>query len=309
MIVVTGGAGFVGSNLIAGLETDGRKGLVVCDRLGSGTKWRNIAKRDIATIIAPGELMSFLDNTGAPIEAIFHLAEDPDGADPDVDALLQANYHASAELWAWCAGNGVRMIYGSTAETYGDGGNGFDDDIAEAALARLRPNSARGWTRHLFDRAVARTIAAGSRCPPQWAGLKLFDAYGPNEYHFDESASLPLRAWRGESGLPDTRRDHVWVGDCVAVMIWLLDNPDVSGLLNLGTGEARATADVIAPVAAKRPIKHHAEPLHAGDGYQYFTQASLNRLRGAGYDAPFTTLEDGVARYLGDFLTRDDPYL
>ena len=309
MIVVTGGAGFVGSNLIAGLEAAGRKGLVVCDRLGGAAKWRNIAKRDIATIIAPGELMAFLEDTGAPIEAVFHLAEDADDADADVDALLQANYHASAELWAWCAGNGVRLIYCSTAETYGDGADGFEDDIAEAALARLKPGSAIGWTRHLFDRAVARTVAAGARCPPQWAGLKLFDPYGPNEYHRGAKASLPLKAWRGAARLPDARRDYIWIGDCVAVMIWLLDNPRISGLFNLGTGQARGTAEVTAAVAPEREFELCPAPSHGGDGYQYYTQASMTRLRGAGYDAPLTPLDDGVARYLGDFLAREDPYL
>ena len=132
------------------------------------------------------------------------------------------NYHAAAELWAWCAGNGVRFFYASTAETYGDGSGGFDDDIDEAALARLVPLTARGWTRHMFDRAVARTIAAGSQRPPQWAGLKLFDVYGPNEYHKEAAflAAPAVARHRTADGAESRKSDatFVWVGDCVAVM-------------------------------------------------------------------------------------------
>ncbi len=309
MIVVTGGAGFVGSNLIAGLEARGHTGLVVCDRLGNGVKWRNIAKRDIATIIAPEGLMSFLDETAAPIEAVFHLAEDADGEADDVDELLRRNYHNAATLWAWCAAHGVRLIYASSVETYGNGEAGFEDDIDEAALARLRPSTARGWTRHLFDRAVARTITAGAPRPPQWAGLKLFDPYGPNEYHRDADPSLPLRAWRGRTRLPESRRDRVWVGDCVDVMLWLLDTLEVSGLFNLGTGVARSTAEVVAAVGRAQGEEPEPGFSYSGEDDQCFTQAVLDRLRAAGYTARFTPLEEGVARYVGGFLAHADPYL
>ena len=208
MILVTGGAGFVGSNLIAGLEERGHRGIAVCDRLGDGDRWRNLAKRAVGTVFAPERLTGFLDEAGAAIEAVFHIGFDDD--DTDVDRMLEANYHTAAELWAWCAGNGVRFFYASTAETYGDGSAGFDDDIDEAALARLAPLTARGWTGHMFDRAVARTVAAGSRRPPQWAGLKLFDVYGPNEYHEEEpslAASTVARRRHRRRLDPDVRRD------------------------------------------------------------------------------------------------------
>lgn len=311
MILVTGGAGFVGSNLIAGLEARGHRGIAVCDRLGAGGRWRNLARREVGTVFAPERLSGFLDEAGAAIEAVYHIGFDDDGA--DVDRLLEANYHAAAELWAWCARNGVRFFYASTAETYGDGGAGFDDDIDEAALARLTPMTPRGWTRHLFDRAVARTIAAGSPRPPQWAGLKLFDVYGPNEYHKD-APSLPLLLWRGAAvpGLdPATRRDLVWIGDCVAAMIWLLDNPEVSGLFNLGTGTGRRIAEVAAAVgaAAGRTVEIAPGAASSAGRFGHPTEARMERLRGAGYDAPFLPVEDGVGRYVGDFLSRGDPYL
>lgn len=313
MILVTGGAGFVGSNLIAGLEGRGHRGIAVCDRLGDGDRWRNLAKRAVGTVFAPERLTGFLGEAGAAIEAVFHLGFDDAGA--DVDRMLEANYHAAAELWAWCAGNGVRFFYASTAETYGDGSCGFDDDIDEAALARLVPLTARGWTRHMFDRAVARTIAAGSQRPPQWAGLKLFDVYGPNEYHKEEP-SLPLLLWRSAAGMelnPGIRRDLVWVGDCVAVMTWLLDSPGVSGLFNVGTGIGREIADIVAAVCAAtgRRIEFPEEAAPAGRDVRFghSTEARIDRLRAAGFDSPFLPVEDGVGRYVRDFLSRGDPYL
>ena len=313
MILVTGGAGFVGSNLIAALEERGHRGVAVCDRLGDGERWRNLAKRAVGTVFAPERLTGFLDEAGVAIEAVFHIGFDDGGA--DVDRMLEANYHAAAELWAWCAGNGVRFFYVSTAETYGDGSGGFDDDFDEAALAGLVPLTARGWTRHMFDRAVARTVAAGSRRPPQWAGLKLFDVYGPNEYHKAEP-SLPLLLWRGAAvaGLdPGVKRDLVWIGDCVAVMTWLLDSPDVSGLFNVGTGNGRRIAEVAAVVseATGREIAFpwDTAPADRHARFRHSTEARIDRLRAAGFDAPFLPAEDGVGRYVRDFLSRHDPYL
>ena len=313
MILVTGGAGFVGSNLIAGLEERGHRGIAVCDRLGDGHRWRNLAKRAVGTVFAPERLTGFLDEAGAAIEAVFHFGFDEGGS--DVDRMLDANYHAAAELWAWCAGNGVRFFYASTAETYGDGSAGFDDDVDEAALAALVPTTPRGWSKHLFDRAVARTIAAGSQLPPQWAGLKLFDVYGPNEYHKEEP-SLPLMLWRGTAppGLdPDIRRDLVWIGDCVAAMLWLLDNPDVSGLFNVGTGTSRRIAEIAAAmsVAAERKVELPAGTVSAAPRARFrrSTEARIDRLRAAGFDAPFLPVEDGLGRYVRDFLSCGDPYL
>ena len=304
MILVTGGAGFVGSNLIAGLEARGHRGIAVCDRLGAGGRWRNLAKRAVGTVFAPERLSGFLDEAGRAIEAVYHIGFDDGGA--DADRMLEANYHAAAELWAWCAANGVRLFYASTAETYGDGGAGFDDDIDEAALAALAPSTARGWTKHLFDRAVARTVAAGSPAPPQWAGLKLFDVYGPNEYHKD-APSLPLLLWRGASGEgldPGVRRDLVWIGDCVSAMTWLLDNPEVCGLFNLGTGAARRIDEIAAATAAAAGREIAIAPGDApSERFRHSAEARIGRLRAAGYDAPFLSVEDGIGRYVRDFLS------
>ncbi len=328
MIVVTGGAGFIGSNLLAGLEAAGTRGLVVCDRLGSDDKWRNIAKRDIATIIAPENLIQFLDNTAAPIEAVFHMGAISATTETDVDLILENNFHFPVELWAWCAANSVRLIYASSAATYGGGDQGFDDDASEAAIAALRPLNAYGWSKNLFDRAIARTLAAGGPVPPQWAGLKFFNVYGPNEYHKEGQISVALKNWREiqaggpavlfKSHHPDYAdggqlRDFVWVEDAVEVMLWLLARPDVSGLYNVGTGKARSFADLAGAVcrAAGRPsdITYVDTPLNIRRNYQYFTEARTARLREAGYTAKFTELEKGITRYVRDFLATDDPYV
>jgi ADP-L-glycero-D-manno-heptose 6-epimerase len=327
MIVVTGGAGFIGSNLIAGLEARGIRGVVVCDRLGDDDKWRNLVKRDISTVIAPEKLVEFLDDSGAQVEAVFHLGAVSSTTETDVDWILANNFHFSVDVWRWCARNGVRLIYASSAATYGDGSSGFDDDASELKLAALRPLNAYGWSKNLFDRAVARTVAANGPAPPQWAGLKFFNVYGPNEYHKAGQISVALKLWREiaaggpailfrshNPAYPDggQTRDFVWVGDCVDVMLWLYDQSEVSGLFNVGTGKGRTFADLAALVfeaAGRAPdIRYVDTPIHIRAHYQYFTQAEMNRLRAAGYTAPFTSLERGITRYVRDYLATDDPY-
>jgi ADP-L-glycero-D-manno-heptose 6-epimerase len=328
MIVVTGGAGFIGSNLLAGLEARGARGMVVCDVLGRDDKWRNLAKRDVATIIEPEKLLEFLSDSAAQVEAVFHMGAVSSTTETDVDFILENNFHFSASLWAWCAQAGVRLIYASSAATYGDGALGFDDDASPAALARLRPLNPYGWSKILFDRAVARTVAAGSPTPPQWAGLRFFNVYGPNEYHKQGQISVALKTWREvdaggpavlfRSHHPDYQdggqlRDFVWVGDCVDVMTWLLDNPGVNGLFNVGTGRARSFADLAAAVckASGRAtdITYIDTPPNIRGQYQYFTEARVERLRAAGYAKEFTKLEKGVTKYVQDYLATEDGYV
>jgi ADP-L-glycero-D-manno-heptose 6-epimerase len=328
MIVVTGGGGFIGSNLIAGLEARGVRGVVVCDRLGADDKWRNLVKRDISTIIAPEKLLEFLDGSGAQVEAVFHMGAVSSTTESDVDWILANNFHFSVDVWRWCARNGVRLIYASSAATYGDGSRGFEDDASEPALAALRPLNAYGWSKTLFDRAVARTVAAHGPTPPQWVGLKFFNVYGPNEYHKAGQISVALKLWREiaaggpailfkshNPAYPDggQTRDFVWVGDCVDAMLWLFDRPDVSGLFNIGTGKGRTFADLASLVyeaAGRKPdIRYVETPPGIRANYQYFTQAKMDRLRAAGYTASFTSLERGITRYVREHLATDDPYV
>ena len=329
MIVVTGGAGFIGSNLLAALEESGRHDLVVCDRLGHGDKWRNLAKRELAAIVPPDRLMAFLGDqpSGRPIEAIFHLGAISSTTEPDADLVVQSNFTLTIQLWDWCAERGVTFIYASSAATYGAGEAGFDDDGSVAGLASLRPLNAYGWSKHLVDRRIARLIEDDAPRPPHWAGLKFFNVYGPNEGHKGDMMSLVAKLFprvrAGEKArlfrshnpaYPDggQLRDFIYVRDCVDALIWLYEHPDVNGLFNIGTGKARSFTDLAAATfraAGRAPVYEFIDtPVEIRDKYQYFTEARMERLRDAGYDRPFTTLEDGVADYVTNFLARPDPY-
>jgi len=330
MILVTGGAGFIGSNLVAGLEARGANDIVVCDRLGTGEKWRNISKRDLSDLIPPEDLLSFVDSYSSRLDAVFHLGAISATTETDADLIVETNFRLSRDLWIKCTRRRTPLVYASSAATYGDGRRGFDDDGSRQALAALAPLNSYGWSKHLFDRWVARQLGRGGNTqqPPHWAGLKFFNVYGPNEYHKAGQISVVLKNFREisndgaavlfRSHHPDYEdggqmRDFVWVGDCVDVMVWLLDNSNVSGLFNLGTGKARSFEDLAQTIfkALKRPpeIRYVDTPLPIRDKYQYFTEATMTRLRQAGYDRPFVGLEQGVMRYVQDFLLKDDPYL
>ncbi len=324
MILVTGGAGFIGSNLQAALVARGLETVVV-DRLRDTGKWRNLAAHPPAQIVAPEELDDFLSEH-PPIEVVFHLGAISSTTASDGDLVWHTNVEMSARLWRWCAARGVRFIYASSAATYGNGALGFDDDID--ALTALRPLNLYGWTKHAFDLKVARALAEGRPRPPQWAGLKFFNVYGPNEYHkahmvsvvkvkHDEiAAGLAPRLFRSDR--PDIAdgaqcRDFIWVGDVVDVMLWLLDTPSANGLFNLGTGAARSYRDLARAVCAASGETDRVEfvpmPTALAGQYQSFTQADMHRLRAAGYAGQFTPLEDGIARYVRGYLATPDPYL
>ncbi len=326
MIMVTGGAGFIGSNLHAALVQRGIETVVV-DWLGDRGKWRNLAKYPPARLIPPGTLDDFLA-THPPLEVLVHLGAVSETTAIDGDLAWATNVELPLRLWRWCAARGVRLIYASSAASYGDGSAGFDDDGSVAALSRLRPLNLYGWTKHAFDLRVARMVANGEPRPPQWAGLKFFNVYGPNEYHkgamisvvkvkHDElAAGRPIRLFRSDrAGLADgaQARDFIWVGDVVDVLLWLLDSPGVSGLLNVGTGRARTYLDLAHAVcdAAGRPpdIEFVDMPKALRGQYQAFTQANAERLRQAGFPGQFTPLEDGIRCYVQDYLTQADPYV
>ncbi len=327
MILITGGAGFIGSYLAAMLDARGER-VVICDWLGCEDKWRNLARRDLENLIAPEQLNDFLNDYGSDVEIIFHMGAISATTEKDADAIAENNFRLSRSLWLWCKNNGVRFVYASSAATYGDGSAGFKDEESIEGLAKYRPLNAYGWSKHLFDRWIAQQKGKGDKGPPQCVGLKFFNVYGPNEYHKEGMRSVAHQifpfAQRGEafqlfkSHHPDYKdggqlRDFVWVGDCADVMLWLLDRPKVNGLFNMGTGQARSFADMAGAVykaLGKEPMLTYRDmPENLRGKYQYFTEADMSKLRAAGYTAPFTSIEDGMRKYVQDFLVKEDPYI
>jgi ADP-L-glycero-D-manno-heptose 6-epimerase len=326
MILITGGAGFIGSNLHAALYDAGLP-VAVADWLGSGDKWRNLRAHPPLQLMSPDALPDFLE-TGPALVAIVHLGAISETTARDGDLVWERNVTLSQALWRWCAARGVRFIYASSAATYGDGRAGFDDEFSTAALRRLRPLNLYGWGKHGFDLWVAEQVETGAPAPPVWAGVKFFNVYGPNEYHkgnmisvvkvkHDEvAAGGPARLFRStEPGLADgaQARDFIWIGDVVAALRFMLQAPALAGLFNLGTGQARSYADLARAVCAANGAPERIEyidmPAKLHGQYQSFTQAPMARLRAAGFNQEFTSLEDGVGSYIRDYLLQADPYL
>ena len=327
MYVVTGGAGFIGSNIVAALEKRGNAKIAVIDRLRDGDKWKNLAKRELCDIIHPDDTLDFLEDNSTNIKAVFHMGAISATTERDADLIIENNFQLSLDLWKWCTAHQTRFIYASSAATYGAGEAGFEDDNSIDALAKFKPLNPYGWSKHLFDRRVARMVDSGDAHPPQWAGLKFFNVYGPNEYHKGSMRSVVNKLYPDavagkeaqlfKSHHPDysdggQMRDFIYIDDCIDVMMWLLDNETISGLFNCGTGKARSFRDLAVAVfeaLGKKPkIKFVPTPKNIRDKYQYFTEADTRNLRSAGYKKEFTELEDGVRSYVSDFLGSDDPY-
>jgi ADP-L-glycero-D-manno-heptose 6-epimerase len=325
MLLVTGGAGFIGSNLVAALNEAGRSDVVICDSLGHDGKWRNLAKRQLADIVPPIQLDHWLQ--GRKLDTIFHLGAISETTATDGDLVIETNFRLSTRLLDWCTAQRVPFIYASSAATYGDGAQGFVDDPSLDAQNRLRPMNLYGWSKLLFDKLVADRTARGLALPPQCVGLKFFNVFGPNEYHkgsmmsvltkrFDDIRSgRPIELFKSHrDGIADgdQRRDFIYVEDVIRVMLWLWQSPGVSGLFNVGTGEARSFKDMMlaayAALGTSPNIAFVDMPVSIRDSYQYFTQSDSERLRRAGYNSGFTPLEDSVAQYVASFLATSDPY-
>jgi ADP-L-glycero-D-manno-heptose 6-epimerase len=325
MLLVTGGAGFIGSNVVAALNDAGRSDVVVCDLLGSDGKWRNLAKRQLVDIVPPAELADWLK--GRKLDAVVHLGAISETTATDGDLVIETNFRFSMRLLDWCTANAVPLIYASSAATYGDGEAGFDDDASLGALKKLRPMNLYGWSKQLFDLAVAERVARGETLPPQWAGLKFFNVFGPNEYHKGTMMSVLARRFddvkagrvvqlfkshRDGIADGDQRRDFIYVDDVVRVILWLLATPSVSGLFNVGTGKARSFRDLMlaayAALGTRPNIDYVDMPEQIRGSYQYFTESKVDRLHRAGYNGGFTTLEDAVKAYVGDYLDRPDRF-
>jgi ADP-L-glycero-D-manno-heptose 6-epimerase len=325
MLLVTGGAGFIGSNVVASLNEAGRADVAISDVLGSDDKWRNLARRQIADFVPPAELRPWLE--GRKLEAVIHLGAISSTTARDGDAVMENNFRLSLRLLDWCTSTRTPLIYASSAATYGNGTEGYCDDWAEGGLKRLRPMNLYGWSKQLFDLAVVERVRHGEKLPPQWAGLKFFNVFGPNEYHKGEMMSLVAKRFDDarfgktiqlfkshRAGIADgeQKRDFIYVDDAIAVVRWLVETPAVSGIFNVGTGVARSFRDLMQTMftALGRPpaIEYIDMPASIRDSYQYFTQADTANLRRAGYNADFTPLETAVKHYVDHYLDRVDRY-
>ena len=325
MFLVTGGAGFIGSNLVAALVAQGRE-VVICDRLRSSDKWKNIAKHAVADIVSPKELPTWLEGRKGRIETVFHMGAISATTERDVDRIVECNVRLSRFLWDWCSGQQCGLVYASSAATYGDGALGFVDSNALEHLVRLRPLNPYGWSKALFDIQAMRMARAGHE-PRFWAGLKFFNVYGPNEYHKGGMRSVAVQMYESFRDTSVIRlfrsanpryadggqmRDFVWVGDCVDMMLWCAATGSVKGVYNCGSGQARSFHDlaraVFAACGRDGEIEWDDTPPEIARHYQYFTQADMTRVRAAGFAAPRLSLEDGVARYLREYLMKDDVY-
>jgi len=311
--------------MVASLNEAGRADIAVNDMLGSEGKWRNLAGRQIADFIPPGELDRWLERR--KLDAVIHFGAISATTATDGDAIMENNFRLSLRLLDWCAAARTPFIYASSAATYGDGEQGYSDDWSDGALKRLRPMNLYGWSKHLFDLAVVDRARRREKMPPQWAGLKFFNVFGPNEYHkgemmslvakrFDEAkAGQPIRLFKSHRpGVADgeQKRDFIYVEDAIAVVRWLMQTPSASGIFNLGTGQARSFRDLITAMftaLGREPaIEYIDMPVAIRDSYQYFTQAETANLRRAGYNADFMPLEAAVKRYVNCHLDRADRY-
>lgn len=327
MIIVTGGAGFIGSNIVAELEKQGYKDIVIVDWLGSDDKWKNIAKRELAAIVAPENMFEYIDKYKGQIDAIIHMGAISATTEKNVDLIIRSNFDLCWMLWEFCRDNQKRFIYASSAATYGDGSLGFVDRNDLDYLNNLRPLNPYGWSKVLFDRKVSREVLEERGHPKQYAGLKFFNVYGPNEYHKGGQKSVIahifpdvkagnevklFKSYNSKYKDGEQLRDFVWVGDCVDVVMWLLKNPSINGLFNVGTGKARSFYDLAkatwAATGEEARIGFKEMPDNLRERYQYYTQADLRNLRAKGYDKPMTLLEEGIRKYVQDFLVKEDPY-
>jgi ADP-L-glycero-D-manno-heptose 6-epimerase len=316
LVLVTGGAGFIGSHVVGRLAEAGLR-VVAADLLRHDVKWKNLAGARLHDLIRPEALPDWLANHRGDVAAVIHMAAISTTTEPDVDRYVVSNIRLTLDLWEWCAANRTRFIYASSAATYGGGECGFADDENPSALAKLRPLNPYGWSKHVVDQRIVDDATRRRPTPPQWAGLKFFNVYGTHETHKGPMQSMvaklvpvvragePVTLFRShhpQYADGGQLRDFVDVRDCVAVVEWLLHNPSVSGLYNVGSGTARSFLDlaraVYARLGAEPDIRFVDTPAALRAQYQYFTRADIAKLRAAGFTAPFHTLESGVADYI-----------
>jgi ADP-L-glycero-D-manno-heptose 6-epimerase len=323
MIIVTGGAGFIGSAFVWKLNQEGIEDIVVVDRLGKTDKWKNLVNLRFVNYIHKDEFYDLIynDTLSFEVEAIIHMGACSSTTERDADYLWQNNFAYTGQLAEWALERNIRFIYASSAATYGDGKQGFSDDHSK--ISELKPINMYGYSKQVFDLRVLR-----HSWEDKIAGIKFFNVFGPNEYHKGDMTSVIFKAFNQikETGkvrlfksylpqYPDggQMRDFVYVKDCIDVLWWLFKNQDVNGIFNLGTGKARTWNDLISAVFAatgtRQKIEYIEMPEPIRNQYQYFTQAEMDKLHSVGCPVSFSSMEDSVRDYVMNYLQKDDPHL
>ena len=318
MIIVTGGAGFIGSALIAGLNKRGVDDILVVDRLGCDQRWKNLVNLRFADYIDKDEFLDMVNEDVLPfsVDVVFHLGACSSTTETDVSFLMENNFEYTKQLAEWTADENIRFIYASSAATYGDGSQGFSDD--EDSIETLKPLNPYGYSKQIFDLWAKRNGLFN-----KIVGLKYFNVFGPNEYHKADMRSFVLKAFEQinatgkvrlfKSHRPDykdgeQKRDFLYVKDAVDMTLFFFDNPKTSGIYNLGAGKARTWNDLAKAVFAamgKSPnIEYIDMPDSVRNQYQYFTEADITKLRLAGYKKQITSLEEAAADYVQNYLEK-----
>ncbi|MFC1721271.1 ADP-glyceromanno-heptose 6-epimerase [Patescibacteria group bacterium] len=312
-IIVTGGAGFIGANIVKGLNEDGYKHITIVDQLTNDGRWKNLADISYDQYFDKDDFLDRIqNNTLGNVDVIIHIGACSSTVEVDENFLLYNNTIYSKELFDYCTQNNCRFIYASSAATYGNGDMGYDDNERN-----LKPMNCYGYSKHLFDQWVLDS----EEKPRQWAGLKFFNVYGPYENHKGRMASMVYHGYNQivdsgkvklfkshKEGYVDggQKRDFVYIKDVVNVVSFFLNNPDKSGIFNVGTGKARTFLDMQKAIFAalnKEPnIKFIDIPEDLQDKYQYYTEADITNLRSVGYQDEFYSLEDGVKDYVQNYL-------
>ncbi|NTV05998.1 MAG: ADP-glyceromanno-heptose 6-epimerase [Chlorobiaceae bacterium] len=323
MIIITGGAGFIGSAMLWELNRMGKENIIVVDDLGSTTteKWRNLSGLHFADFIPKDLFPELLEKKAFEgISAIIHMGANSSTTETDADHLLVNNFGYSKRIATFCMEHDIRLIYASSAATYGDGSNGYSDAIE--GLTTLRPLNMYGYSKHLFDCwAVKHNILNHA------VGLKFFNVYGPNEYHKGDMSSVVYKAFHqiGKNGAmtlfqshrPDyldgeQLRDFVYVRDCTRIMAWLLENPSAAGLFNVGSGTPRSFNDLakatFSALDREPVISYTPMPETLQQKYQYYTCADITKLREAGFSETLTSIEEGINEYVQNYLSSGNPY-
>lgn len=326
-IIVTGAAGFIGSCLVEFLNTKGFENLILVDDFSREDKEPNLEKKKFISKIEREKLFEFLETEKPEIGFVFHLGARTDTTEFDYSIHEHLNLNYSKNIWHYCTKNNIPLVYASSAATYGAGEKGYTDD--ESIIRDLKPLNPYGISKNEFDKWVLEQ----TETPPAWTGLKFFNVYGPNEYHKGRMASVIFHSYNQieKNGFVklfkshkdsfkdgEQKRDFIYVKDILKICYWFLEcwqtdlKTFISGIYNAGTGEARTFNDLVTATFAgieQEPVIEYIDmPEDLRETYQYFTEATMQKIRDAGYDQPFYSLEDGVGDYVREYLSKREYY-